>query len=69
MQTIIIVVIAVSVMAVIFGFVYYFVFNYVDYHFDNFFINKIKYPDGTKVFDYYQPSSTPSSTPPISRSK
>ncbi len=48
-----------------FGFVYYFVFNYVDYHFDNFFINKIKYSDGTKVFDYYPPSSTP----PISRSK
>ncbi len=46
-----------------FGFVYYFVFNYVDYHFDNFFINKLKYPDGTKVFDYYPSSSTPSSTP------
>ena len=43
-----------------FAFVYYFVFNYVDYHFDNFFVNKIKYPDGTKVYDYYPPSPSPS---------
>lgn len=45
-----------------FAFVYYFVFNYVDYHFDNFFVNKIKYPDGTKVFDYNPSTSTTSTS-------
>jgi hypothetical protein len=35
-----------------FAFVYYFIFNYIDYHFDNFFIDKLKYSDGTSVYEY-----------------
>lgn len=35
-----------------FAFVYYFIFNYIDYHFDDFFVNKLKYEDGISVFNY-----------------